>query len=72
MKNQYLCTAKINRVIQHLNLEVVRGNGYSYFLDLDSRDQVGESVMVAGLSQYSLEQWIEEATAARNSVVSVE
>ena len=67
MKNQYLTTAKINRVLKPLNLEVVRGNGYSYFLDLDSKDQIGESVMVAGLSQYSLDRWIEEATAARQS-----
>ena len=67
MKNQYLTTAKINRAIKHLNLEVVRGNGYSYFLDLDSKDQIGESVMVAALSQYSLDRWIEEATEARQS-----
>ena len=62
---KYLTTAKINRAIRFLNLKVIRGSGYFYFLDIDTQDQIGDSVMVASLSQLTLESWIEEARVAR-------
>jgi hypothetical protein len=58
-----MTTNKINKAIKHLGLEIVheRGSGYSYFLDLYTGNQVGESVMVCYLHQLSLDRWVEEA-----------
>jgi len=55
---------KINRAIKHLNLEIVRGRGYSYFLELGTGNQVGESVPVCYLNALTLERWVEEAKGA--------
>jgi hypothetical protein len=59
--------AKINRAIRHTRLEIVgtRGDGYFYFLDLTTGNQVGESVMVCYLNQLPLQQWVAEAQMAR-------
>lgn len=59
---------KINRAIKHLNLEIVRGRGYSYFLKLGTGNQVGESVPVCYLNALTLEQWVEEAKQASLSL----
>ena len=66
VKKSYMTTAKINRAIKDLGLEIIheRGSGYGYFLDLVTRDQIGESVQVCYLNQLSLEQWVEEAVGA--------
>lgn len=72
--NQNMTTAKINRAIRHLGLEIVheRGSGYSYFLDTTTGDQIGESVQVCYLHHLSLHQWVEEAKHARNpSIIRV-
>jgi len=61
-----MTTCKINKAIKHLNMEIVRGKGYQYFLDLEHSEQVGESVMVCYLKQFPLERWIEEAVYARS------
>ena len=60
-------TAKINRAIKHLNLEIIhqRGSGYSYFLDLQSGNQIGDSVWVCYLHQLSIDRWVSQAEAAR-------
>jgi hypothetical protein len=62
-----MTTSKINRAIKHLGLEIVhkRGSGYSYFLDLKSGNQIGESVIVCYLNQLPLSRWVEEAEDAR-------
>lgn len=62
-----ITSAKINRAIKHLNLEFIhaRGSGYSYFLDRETGDQVGDSVAVCYLHHLSLEQWVEIATELR-------
>ena len=62
-----MTTAKINRAIKKYNLEIVheRGSGYSYFLDLETGDQIGESVQVCYLNQQTLDQWISDASSAR-------
>lgn len=62
-----MTTAKINRAIKKYNLEIVheRGSGYSYFLDLTTGDQIGESVQGCYLHHQTLEQWIEDAKWAR-------
>ena len=62
-----MTTAKINRAIKKYNLEIIhqRGSGYSYFLDLTTGDQIGESVQVCYLHHLTLEQWIEDAKWAR-------
>lgn len=58
---------KINQAIKKYNVEIIsrRGAGYSYFIDLDTQEQVGESVMVCYLKQQTLEQWVEQACWAR-------
>jgi hypothetical protein len=63
-----MTTARINKAIRHLNLEVVgNGDGYFYFVDTVTGYQTGESVMVPYLNRLSLQQWIEEAAQARES-----
>jgi hypothetical protein len=59
--------AKINQAIQQYNVEIIsrRGAGYSYFIDLNTQEQIGESVMVCYLKQQTLEQWVEHACWAR-------
>ena len=49
-----------------MGLEIIheRGSGYSYFLDLVTGNQIGESVPVSYLHQLSLERWVEEAQEA--------
>ena len=66
-----MTTNTINRAIRHLNLEIIhqRGSGYSYFLDTTTGDQIGESVQVCYLNTLSLEQWVQEAEAARKLVI---
>ena len=61
-----MTTAKINKAIKHLNLEIIhqRGSGYSYFLDLTTGNQIGDSVPICYLNQRSLEGWIDEAEHA--------
>tara|TARA_R110000744_G_scaffold305007_1_gene413350 strand:- start:5101 stop:5331 length:231 start_codon:yes stop_codon:yes gene_type:complete len=51
---------RINHAIRHTGLEIVRGDGYQYFLDWEG-DQVGDAVMVCYLNQMSLERWVEQA-----------
>lgn len=55
----------INRAIKHTGLIINRGRGYQYFTDAVTDEQIGESVYVCYLNQYTIEQWIEEAEYAR-------
>lgn len=70
MAYKYLTTARINSTIKKHNLEVVytKGDGYFYFLDLTTKDQVGENVMVAKMHHLTIQQWRDAAAAARGSV----
>ena len=61
---------RINAAIKHLNLEIIKGRGYVYFLDLTTGYQVGGSVHICYLNHVSLERWIEEAAEARKDEVS--
>jgi hypothetical protein len=54
----------INAAIKHLNLEIIKGSGYSYFLDLTTGSQVGDSVPVCYLNQLTLSKWVEQAELA--------
>lgn len=67
MSYKYLTAARINSTIKKHNLEVAytKGDGYFYFLDLTTKDQVGESVMVAKMHHLTIQQWREAAEAAR-------
>jgi hypothetical protein len=60
-----MTTAQINRAIRHTGLEIIheRGSGYSYFIDKQG-SQIGCSVPVCYLRQFSIEQWVEEAEHA--------
>lgn len=64
-----MTTTKINKKIKKFNLEIVnnRGSGYSYFLDLTTGNQVGESVMVCYLKHLSLDEWVKQAESASKS-----
>jgi hypothetical protein len=64
-----MSTNKINKAIKHLGLEIVhqRGSGYSYFLDLKTGNQIGNSVPVCYLNQLPLTRWVEEAEEARRT-----
>ena len=62
-----MTTRGINAAIAHLNLEIIRGNGYQYFLDLATGDQAGESVYVCYLSHMSLDRWVSAAEEARKA-----
>jgi hypothetical protein len=59
-------TKDINKAIKHLGVQIVRGRGYQYFIDLDTEDQIGESVYVCYLNHLSLEEWVERAQMARS------
>lgn len=54
---------RINAAIAHLGLEIVRGEGYQYFLD-KAGNQVGESVPVCYLNHLTLSAWVESAKLA--------
>jgi len=70
MAYKYLTKARIDQTIKKHNLEVVytKGDGYFYFLDLTTKDQVGESVLVAKMHHLTIQQWREAAEAARATV----
>ena len=70
MAYKYLTTARINSTIKKHGLEVAytKGAGYFYFLDLETGEQVGESVMVAKMHHLTIQQWRDAAAAARGSV----
>jgi hypothetical protein len=67
-----MTTAKINRAIKHLGLEIVhqRADGYSYFVEIGTGNSIGLSVMVCYLNQLSLEQWVEEAVGALEALAN--
>ncbi len=56
----------INSAIRRLGLVVVgtKGDGYFYFLSAKYGVQVGDSVMVCYLNQLTLEQWVQRAEEA--------
>lgn len=56
-----MTVARINKAIAHLGLEIIRGEGYQYFLSLKTGDQIGESVYVCYLNHLTLKQWVEAA-----------
>ena len=64
-----MTTQRINRAIAHLDLEIVytRGDGYFYFIDTNTGDQIGDSVFVCYMNQLTIEQWVNTATFARNN-----
>tara|TARA_R110000796_G_scaffold245320_1_gene369491 strand:+ start:2920 stop:3159 length:240 start_codon:yes stop_codon:yes gene_type:complete len=56
---------RINTAIKKYDLEIIKGAGYHYFLDLKTRDKIGSSVYVMYLKELSIKQWIIEANDAR-------
>lgn len=62
-----ISTRKINRAISKYNLEIIRGEGYQYFLDTNTGYQIGESVYVCYLNQLTIEQWERRAKYARQN-----
>jgi len=67
-KSPYLpaqSVTQVNRAIKHLGVELVRGDGYFYFVSLNPDvGQVGDSVMLAHLNQAGLARWVSDAEYA--------
>lgn len=56
---------QVNRAIKHLGVELVRGDGYFYFVSLDPNvGPIGDSVMRAHLNQAGLARWVSDAEYA--------
>ena len=49
---------QINAAIAPLGVELIKGKGYFYLLDLETGEQVGESIMIYALNHASLEWWL--------------
>ena len=63
-----LTKARINKAIAHTGLQVWgNGDGYFYFLDLATQEQIGSSVYVCRLNHQSLECWVRDAEYACKS-----
>jgi len=56
---------RINKAIKKFNLEIIKGEGYYYFLDLETRNQIGLSVYVNYLKDLPIKEWIGQARDAR-------
>jgi hypothetical protein len=69
-KYKYLTSQRVNSTIKKhgLQIQYIKGEGYFYFTDLKTGDQVGDSIMVARLHHLSIQQWRDAAAAARGSV----
>ena len=65
-----MTTTRINQAIRHLGIEIVRGQGYQYFCDLETGVPVGESVLVCYLNQCTLQEWVKEAEDAKKLELS--
>lgn len=65
---QRLSRKRIDNAIAHLDLRVEGGrDGYFYFIDTVTDDQIGSNVMVCRLGHLTLEEWIAYAANARTS-----
>lgn len=62
-----ITVAKINNAIAEYDLEIIRGEGYQYFLDTNTGYQIGESVYVCWLKDLSLKRWKQKAKYAREN-----
>jgi hypothetical protein len=63
-----LTKSRINKAIAYTGLEVWgNGDGYFYFLDAISREQIGRCVYVCRLNHQPLEAWVKDAEDARAS-----
>jgi hypothetical protein len=69
-KYKYLTSSRVNSTIKKhgLQIQYTKGDGYFYFTDLKTGDQVGDSIMVARLHHLSIQQWRDAAAAARGTV----
>lgn len=56
---------QVNHAVRPLGVELIRGDGYFYFLDLRTQDQIGSSVTVFRLNHASLDFWVSEAVSCR-------
>lgn len=66
-KRQRITSAKINKAIRHLRLEIAytRGDGYFYFISSITGEQIGDSVYVCHLNHLDLEDWVRAAEDRR-------
>jgi hypothetical protein len=53
--------ATVNKAINHPNVELVKGEGYFYFVYDKGDVYETRSVMVNSLNELPLDQWVEEA-----------
>ena len=55
---------QVDRAIRATGLEIIRGQGYFYFLDIKTGHQAGESVPVCYFYHLKLSRWLAEAEEA--------
>lgn len=70
MSNNHMTKRSINKYLKCLGLPMevcgTRGDGYFYFIHTETGDQVGDSVYVCYLNQFTYERWAEEAEYCYN------
>ena len=59
--SKQLRIATVNKLAKPLGVQLVKGKGYFYFLDLDGNVIEDSSVLVYSLNHLTLERWLEEA-----------
>lgn len=64
---------QINNKIKHLDLEIQgkKGDGYFYFIDKKTGDQIGDSVYICYLNQASIYKWLAIALEARKAEIAL-
>jgi hypothetical protein len=63
-----LTKSRINKAIAHTGLEVWgNGDGYFYFLDKATGNQIGRCVYVCRINHQLLPDWVRDAEEARAS-----
>lgn len=55
----------IDKAIRHLNMEIMAGKGYRYFLDLTTGNQIGQAIMVCWYNQLTIKGWVNTAKFAK-------
>jgi hypothetical protein len=61
----------VNKAIAKTGLELVKGNGYFYFIGEGTESLYSASVMVCSLNEMSLERWVEEANGKAKEIAEM-
>jgi hypothetical protein len=47
-----------NKVLRPVGVELIRGDGYHYFVSARHQHQIGQSVMVYRLNHLNIQRWV--------------